>query len=70
MNKRDRERTMQLLSGLESKKFDYYGVVYELVSLKDDIAMLQNVNDDTYVTMPTNMFLRDLRRRNIQQVEE
>ena len=70
MNKRDRERTMQLLSGLESKKFDYYGVVYELVSLKDDIAMLQSVNDDTYVTMPTNMFLRDLRRRNIQQVEE
>ena len=69
MNKRDRERTMQLLSGLEGKEFDYYGVVYELVSLKDDIAMLQSVNDDTYVTMPVNMFLRDLRRRNIQQVE-
>ena len=68
MNKRDRERTMQLLSGLEGKKFNYYGVVYELVSLKDDIAMLQSINDDTYVTMPVNMFLRDLRRRNIQQV--
>ncbi len=70
MNKRDRERTMQYLSGLEDKKFAYYGDVYELISLKDDIAMLQSVNDDTYVTMPIKFFLRDLRRRNIQQVME